>query len=646
VGASAAAGLEVGTKYFIRSIDSNTIKLALSSEDAHQSSDSFHVNITSAGNGTQARNIEYGTKVYKISDDNTLLINTSDDIVFTNRPIKKSNFTLDTGKDVIVSKVFKYRSVGRVNGATTTSTTFNFDALYGEKPQIGAILTGQNVVGTPKIASITYGTLSAGGLTGTVTITTTQSLPDNQQITFESFAQEPYVALDSGDSLEDDLAPQLSTDLELNGQTIKQGTTTALDVTNSDITLGNSIQTNTISIGSAATVPTPSANTQTVKIGCDAGAGGIKVVKIANSTAQSSSNTTIIGSNSSTVNVSSTTIYGNTVIEHGNNSANPITIGGTYQAGAVTFGRSQVSQTINIGSTSSGLTRTQSINIGNHGSGSSTTQVITIGGTGCNQTVTINPNTLGSNVNISNGVPSSGSNILTTIGHTASQVGSGTCETRIKSTTKPLIVESNATALNSNYSGILMKNTPAGSGSTTILSLHHYLSTNKIMSYWGPGAIAALAFDFSTGGEKGRFHTNGNFGLGTTNPAQKLHVVGDIIATGNITAYYSDERLKDLKGAIPDALEKVNKLTGYYYKPNALAHSLGVDNTDLEVGVSAQEVEEVLPEIVTKSAVGTDAFGEDYKSVHYDKLTPLLIEAVKELTKKVEILEKRLNEGE
>ena len=166
------------------------------------------------------------------------------------------------------------------------------------------------------------------------------------------------------------------------------------------------------------------------------------------------------------------------------------------------------------------------------------------------------------------------------------------------------------------------------------------------MSYWGPGAIAALAFDFSTGGEKGRFHTNGNFGLGTTNPAQKLHVVGDIIATGNITAYYSDERLKDLKGAIPDALEKVNKLTGYYYKPNALAHSLGVDNTDLEVGVSAQEVEEVLPEIVTKSAVGTDAFGEDYKSVHYDKLTPLLIEAVKELTKKVEILEKRLNEGE
>ena len=101
-----------------------------------------------------------------------------------------------------------------------------------------------------------------------------------------------------------------------------------------------------------------------------------------------------------------------------------------------------------------------------------------------------------------------------------------------------------------------------------------------------------------------------------------------------------------MKGAIPDALDKVNKLTGYYYTPNALAHSLGVDNTELEVGVSAQEVEEVLPEIVTKSAVGQDEFGEDYKSVHYDKLTPLLIESIKELTKKVTELETKMMEME
>jgi hypothetical protein len=61
----------------------------------------------------------------------------------------------------------------------------------------------------------------------------------------------------------------------------------------------------------------------------------------------------------------------------------------------------------------------------------------------------------------------------------------------------------------------------------------------------------------------------------------------------------------------------------------------------VEVGVSAQEVEAVLPEIVTKSAIG-----DDYKTVYYEKLTPLLIEAVKELTQKVAELESRLDKVE
>jgi hypothetical protein len=166
----------------------------------------------------------------------------------------------------------------------------------------------------------------------------------------------------------------------------------------------------------------------------------------------------------------------------------------------------------------------------------------------------------------------------------------------------------------------------------------------QVQSYYGSGSAASIQFVYGQNLEKHRLDASGKFGIGTSSPAQALHVVGDIIATGNVTAYYSDERLKDLKGAIPDALDKVNKLTGYYYKPNALAHSLGVDNTELEVGVSAQEVEEVLPEIVTKSAVGQDEFGEDYKSVSYDKLTPLLIEAVKELTQKVAYLESKISE--
>ena len=137
--------------------------------------------------------------------------------------------------------------------------------------------------------------------------------------------------------------------------------------------------------------------------------------------------------------------------------------------------------------------------------------------------------------------------------------------------------------------------------------------------------------------ERTRISPTGSVGIGTTAPAQKLHVVGSIVATGNITAYYSDERLKDFKGKIDNPLEKLNTLNGYYFKPNETALLAGAEQNGLEVGVSAQEVEKVLPEIVSPSALG-----KDYKTVSYEKLTPLLIEAVKELSAKVDDLELRL----
>ena len=146
-----------------------------------------------------------------------------------------------------------------------------------------------------------------------------------------------------------------------------------------------------------------------------------------------------------------------------------------------------------------------------------------------------------------------------------------------------------------------------------------------------------LAFYFGMGGEGCRMTQSKRLGIGTTSPAQALHVVGSIVATGNITAYYSDERLKDFKGKIDNPLEKINTLNGYYFKPNETALIAGAEQNGLEVGVSAQEVEKVLPEIVSPSALG-----KDYKTVSYEKLTPLLIEAVKELSAKVDDLELRL----
>ena len=116
---------------------------------------------------------------------------------------------------------------------------------------------------------------------------------------------------------------------------------------------------------------------------------------------------------------------------------------------------------------------------------------------------------------------------------------------------------------------------------------------------------------------------------------------GDSIrVAGNIVAYYSDERLKDIEGNIDSPLEKVSQLNGFYYTANKKAQTLGYKD-NRQVGVSAQEVEAVMPEVVTDAAIG-----HGYKTVDYAKLVPLLIEAVKEQQDQIETLKSRLEKLE
>jgi hypothetical protein len=111
-----------------------------------------------------------------------------------------------------------------------------------------------------------------------------------------------------------------------------------------------------------------------------------------------------------------------------------------------------------------------------------------------------------------------------------------------------------------------------------------------------------------------------------------LTVTGNITATGEVTAYFSDVNLKKDIVEIAGALDKVEAIRGVHYRPNETALGLGIEDK-AEVGVIAQEIEAVLPELVVASAL------EGYKTVKYDKLTALLIEAVKELSAKVKTLE-------
>jgi hypothetical protein len=101
-----------------------------------------------------------------------------------------------------------------------------------------------------------------------------------------------------------------------------------------------------------------------------------------------------------------------------------------------------------------------------------------------------------------------------------------------------------------------------------------------------------------------------------------LTVTGGITATGEITAYYSDINLKKDIEAIADPIAKVMSLRGITFRPNATALALGITDKE-EVGVIAQEVEAVLPQLVSASAF------EGYKTVKYEKLTALLLEAIK-----------------
>ena len=116
----------------------------------------------------------------------------------------------------------------------------------------------------------------------------------------------------------------------------------------------------------------------------------------------------------------------------------------------------------------------------------------------------------------------------------------------------------------------------------------------------------------------------GGIGIGMTSHFEK-----DIICNGSVTAN-SDARLKDdIETIENDGLEKVLQLRGVSY--------IKKDSGRREVGVIAQEVEEVIPEVVRTNEDGI-------KSVSYGNMVSVLIEAVKELTEKVESLESEVRE--
>ena len=161
-------------------------------------------------------------------------------------------------------------------------------------------------------------------------------------------------------------------------------------------------------------------------------------------------------------------------------------------------------------------------------------------------------------------------------------------------------------------------------------------------AYATSSGSATSATTFTSTSQNSQFNS---IGVGTTASG----TAGTITATGDIIAFSSDARLKGDIQTITDALSKVKLITGVTYIHNDIAKSFGYTDESRFAGVLAQEVEAVLPEVVVPAPFdvaddGTSKSGENYKTVKYEKIVPLLIEAIKELTAKVEMLESRVNE--
>jgi len=144
----------------------------------------------------------------------------------------------------------------------------------------------------------------------------------------------------------------------------------------------------------------------------------------------------------------------------------------------------------------------------------------------------------------------------------------------------------------------------------------------------------------------------GNVGIGTDNPAAyKLTVNGSIGASENIVASYSDERLKDITEYIDDVLPILNNIKVFRYNCNDVAEKYGYNKNKKELGLSAQEIQKYYPELVclapfdsiydSETQQTISKSGEDYLTLNYERLVPVLLQAIKELNNKYEALEEK-----
>jgi hypothetical protein len=187
-----------------------------------------------------------------------------------------------------------------------------------------------------------------------------------------------------------------------------------------------------------------------------------------------------------------------------------------------------------------------------------------------------------------------------------------------------LDISGNARIINSGSGSGAWINFSAGGGTFNIT---RQTGTNGNVDILNDGT-GLLSFGTNTIPGRLSIDSAGRVGVNRLNQSYTLDVSGTIRATDDIIAF-SDVRVKNNIYTIDNALEKILKLRGVCYTP--------IDSSVKKIGVIAQEIEKILPEVVS-----TDSSPDEYKSVAYGNIVGLLIEGIKELAAKVDALEQKI----
>ena len=182
-----------------------------------------------------------------------------------------------------------------------------------------------------------------------------------------------------------------------------------------------------------------------------------------------------------------------------------------------------------------------------------------------------------------------------------------------------------------NGNGIVITN---GNGAGGNISVDLSSSASPVLAGLTVTGTVSVASLTNSGNSNitGNLTVSGTANLNGTTNTQSISASGNINATGNITGYYSDDRLKNKLGKIENALDKLCSLEGFYFEANQTAQDLGYTSKK-EVGVSAQSVQAVLPEVIAPAPIDPQ-----YLTVDYARMMPLVIEAIKELRAEIQAL--------